>query len=216
MKSSPWGASPGSNFDRDVQHDNNNAVASVQLAPGQPRQSEANKTQFGGNDMKTGMNRRASTPKRLTIILGGVAGAALVAGLAACGSNAATSTAPQSSSSSAPVSGDQTATLSEWKIVVPTSIKAGKVNFKIVNAGTIEHEMVVFKADLDLAAYPTDDAGALKEEDPSITKASDGENIAAGASEQRTIDLSKPGRYLFVCNLPTHFKLGMATIVTVS
>jgi uncharacterized cupredoxin-like copper-binding protein len=166
--------------------------------------------------MKTGMNRRASTPKRLTIILGGVAVAALVAGLAACGSNAATSTAPQSSSSSAPVSGDQTATLSEWKIVVPTSIKAGKVNFKIVNAGTVEHEMVVFKADLDLAAYPTDDAGALKEEDPSITKASDGENIAAGGSEQRTIDLSKPGRYLFVCNLPTHFKLGMATIVTVS
>lgn len=166
--------------------------------------------------MKTRMSRRASTPKRLTIIWGGVAVAALVAGLAACGSNAATSTAPQSSSSSAPVSGDQTATLSEWKIMVPTSIKAGKVNFKIVNAGAMEHEMVVFKADMDIAAYPTDDTGAVKEEDPSITKTSDGSNIAAGASEQRTIDLSKPGRYLFVCNLPSHFKLGMATIVTVS
>ena len=166
--------------------------------------------------MKTGMNRRASTPKRLTIMFGGVAAAALVAGLAACGSNAATTTTSESSSSTAPVSGDQTATLSEYKIVVPTLIKAGKLNFKIVNAGAVEHELVVFKADLDLAAYPTDDAGALKEEDPSITKTSDGSNIAAGGSEQRTIDLSKPGRYLFVCNLPSHFKLGMATIVTVS
>ena len=101
-------------------------------------------------------------------------------------------------------------------MAVPTSIKAGQVNFKIVNSGAVEHELLVFKADKDIAAYPTDDAGAIKEEDPTITKVSDGANITGGASQQRTVDLSKTGRYLFVCNLPSHFKQGMATIVTVS
>jgi uncharacterized cupredoxin-like copper-binding protein len=162
--------------------------------------------------MKARINPRASASRRLTLILGGVA---LVAGLAACGSTTA-STPAASSPSSAPVSGDQTATLSEWKIAVPTSIKAGQVNFKIANGGAIEHELLVFKADKDIAAYPTDDAGDIKEDDASIAKVSDGANIPSAASQQRTVDLSKPGRYLFVCNLPSHFKQGMATIVTVS
>lgn len=163
--------------------------------------------------MKTGTNRRVSAPHQLTRILGG---AALVAGLAACGSTSATSTPPAGSPSSAPVSGDQTVTLSEWKVEVPTSIKAGQVNFKFVNSGSVEHELLVFQADKDIAAYPVDDAGAIKEEDPGIKKISDGENIPVGASQQRTVDLSKPGKYLFTCNLPSHFKQGMATIVTVS
>jgi hypothetical protein len=74
--------------------------------------------------------------------------------------------------------------LSEWKIEVPTSIKAGQVNFKIVNGGSVEHALLVFKSDKDIAAYPTDDTGAIKEDEASITKTSDGANIPVGTSQQ--------------------------------
>jgi uncharacterized cupredoxin-like copper-binding protein len=167
------------------------------------------------SDMNPRINQRASATNRLTALLGGVAMAALVAGLAACGSAAATSTPVPSKTTSAPVSGDQTVTLSEWKVEVPTSIKAGQVNFKIVNGGSMEHELLVFKSDKSIAAYPKQDTGAINEEDPSITKVSDGPNIPTGASQQRTVDLSKPGRYLFTCNLPSHFMEGMTAVVTV-
>jgi uncharacterized cupredoxin-like copper-binding protein len=33
-------------------------------------------------------------------------------------------------------------------------------------------------------------------------------------TQARTIDLT-PGKYLFVCNIPGHFKQGMYTVVTV-
>jgi uncharacterized cupredoxin-like copper-binding protein len=146
----------------------------------------------------------------------GAAMTAVIVGLAACGSTATTPAAPASNPTVAPATGDQTATTTEWKVDVPASIKAGQVNFKITNGGNVEHELLVFKAEKSAADYPVDEAGHINEEDPSITKISDGDNIIAGASQDRTIDLSKPGRYLFVCNLPTHFKQGMSKIVTVT
>jgi len=155
-------------------------------------------------------------PNPLGRVARGIALSAFALGLAACGSTAATPPAASGSPVTAPVSGDQVATTTEWKVDVPASIKAGQVNFKITNSGSVEHELLVFKADKGIADYPVDAAGHINEEDPSITKVSDGDNIAAGASQDRSVDLSKPGRYLFVCNLPTHFRQGMSKIVTVS
>ena len=40
---------------------------------------------------------------------------------------------------------------------------------------------------------------------------SDGENIDPSGSQARTVDLA-PGTYLFVCNIPGHFKNGMFTV----
>ena len=45
---------------------------------------------------------------------------------------------------------------------------------------------------------------------------SDGENIDSGGSQSRTVDLSTPGTYLFVCNIPGHFHQGMYSVVTVT
>lgn len=53
------------------------------------------------------------------------------------------------------------------------------------------------------------------EEAPGVNKISDGDNIAPGATQTRSIDLSQPGTYLFVCNLPGHFKAGMSQVITV-
>ena len=78
------------------------------------------------------------------------------------------------------------------------------------NGGPVEHELLVFKSDLDPAQYPADSDGNIKEDGAGITKVSDGDNIAVGGSQTRTVDLTQPGKYLFVCNIPSHYKQGMA------
>ena len=102
--------------------------------------------------------------------------------------------------------------LSEWKIAVPTTLAAGKYTFHITNTGMMEHEMLVMKTDLAPAQLPMKD-GELNED--ALPPMSDGPNIAPGKTQDRTIDLTKPGKYLFVCNLPGHFAKHMYTYVTV-
>ena len=93
---------------------------------------------------------------------------------------------------------------------------AGQVNFSITNIGTIQHELLVFKSDLAPSAYPVDKNGHIIEDDPGITLVSDGDNIDPGKTQTRTVDLTQPGTYLFVCNIPGHFKAGMFSVVTVA
>jgi uncharacterized cupredoxin-like copper-binding protein len=107
-----------------------------------------------------------------------------------------------------------TVTLSEWKVAMPATIKAGKATFTIANAGTTPHEMLIFKSDLAPSAYPTDASGII-EDGAGVSVLSDGENIDPGKTQTRTVDLT-PGTYLFVCNIPGHFALGMYTVVTVT
>jgi uncharacterized cupredoxin-like copper-binding protein/TusA-related sulfurtransferase len=136
--------------------------------------------------------------------------------LGACGSTTTTaSTTPSPAATVAPVvSAPLQVTLAEWKVDVPTTIKAGRVTFTIKNAGTIEHELLVFSSALDPANYPMA-GGDIQEDGAGITLASDGPNIAVDGSQDRTVDLTKPGKYLFVCNIPTHFGQGMSKLVTV-
>jgi hypothetical protein len=105
--------------------------------------------------------------------------------------------------------------LYEWKTIVPSSITAGKASYTISNFGTMPHELLVFKSDLDPSAYPVDAAGDITEDGAGVKLLSDGDNIDPAGSQVRTIDLT-PGKYLFVCNIPGHFKLGMFTVVTVA
>jgi uncharacterized cupredoxin-like copper-binding protein len=93
---------------------------------------------------------------------------------------------------------------------------AGQRNFAITNIGTIQHELLVFKSDLAPSTYPVDGKGNIIEDGPGITLVSDGDNIDPGKTQTRTVDLTQPGTYLFVCNIPGHFKAGMFSVVTVT
>jgi len=118
------------------------------------------------------------------------------------------------SAPSKPAAGSPTVQLSEYKVAVGASTyKPGKVDFTIANGGTVEHELLVFRTDQPPSAFPIDAEGDINEE--ALNKISDGDNIAPGASQTRTIDLSQPGTYTFVCNLPGHFKAGMYQTITV-
>jgi uncharacterized cupredoxin-like copper-binding protein len=108
------------------------------------------------------------------------------------------------------------AALSEWRVAVPATIKPGTVNLEAANFGTIQHELLVFKSDLPPSAFPIDSKGDIIEDGPGITLVSDGDNIDPGKTQTRTVDLTQPGTYLFVCNIPGHFKAGMFSVVTVA
>jgi uncharacterized cupredoxin-like copper-binding protein len=146
----------------------------------------------------------------------------LAVGATACATaGTSPSSVPPSASTATPVVTSQptaanpTIVLSEWKVAVASTLKAGKVTFTITNAGTVPHELLVFKSDLDEASYPKDSAGDIVEDGPGIDLLSDGDNIDPGGSQTRTVDLT-PGKYLFVCNITGHFKSGMFTVVTVT
>jgi uncharacterized cupredoxin-like copper-binding protein len=110
----------------------------------------------------------------------------------------------------------QRVALSEWKVDVPATMRAGQVTFDVTNAGAAVHELLVFRSTLTPAQYPRESSGAIAEDGAGITKVSDGDNLDPGKSQSRTVDLTVPGTYLFVCNLPAHFQQGMFTVVTVT
>jgi len=90
------------------------------------------------------------------------------------------------------------------------------VTLGITNGGVGEHELLVFKSDLAPTAYPLDTAGDIQEDSSKVDLVSDGDNIEPGGSQARTVDLTSPGTYLFVCNIPGHFHQGMYAVVTVT
>ena len=152
----------------------------------------------------------------------------VAASLAACAgintppgaSHASRTTAPEATPSAPPAAsptnaGGNTAVLSEWKVDVASTVKAGTATFTISNSGTIPHELLIFKSNLTPSAYPTDAAGGIIEEGGGVALVSDGDNVDPGSSQSRTVDLAA-GTYLFVCNIPGHFKAGMFTVVTVT
>lgn len=134
--------------------------------------------------------------------------------------HAAGTTLPEATPSASPAASPSdadgnTAVLAEWKVEVASTVKAGKITFTISDTGTIPHELLIFKSNLKPSAYPTDAAGGIIEEGGGVALVSDGDNVDPGGSQSRTVDLAA-GTYLFVCNIPGHFKAGMFTVVTVT
>jgi uncharacterized cupredoxin-like copper-binding protein len=148
----------------------------------------------------------------------GAASGPAAAPTTAAAPSAAPSVAATAPPSVAPTASPATApaiSLAEWKVVVSGTIKSGKTELKINDNGVAAHELLIFKSDLAPSAYPTDKSGDIVEDGPGISLLSDGENIDPGGTQSRTVDLA-PGTYLFVCNIPGHFKQGMFTVVTVT
>ena len=77
--------------------------------------------------------------------------------------------------------------------------------------GQAVHEFVVFKTDLDPANLPsTKEKGVpiVNEEGPGVKHIDEIEDIKPDTTQQLKVNL-KPGDYLLICNLPSHYKLGM-------
>ena len=125
-----------------------------------------------------------------------------------------------SSCSSGSSAKPQSVTVTQKEFTLSTSssnVKSGSVTVTVKNNGSLQHELVVFRTDLDEKALPmTADGHKIDEEGSGITHLDpEAEDINPGDSKTITIDLP-PGRYAFVCNIEDHYKQGMHTIVTSS
>ena len=105
-----------------------------------------------------------------------------------------------------------------------STVKAGNVTFKVINVGTIEHELVVLKTDTPYDQLPVADAGdppaPVKSgadkvsEDANIGETGD-PNLKNGDTRIFVIKDMKPGKYVLVCNIALHYGLGMRAPLTV-
>jgi uncharacterized cupredoxin-like copper-binding protein len=97
------------------------------------------------------------------------------------------------------------------------SAKAGKATIEAPNEGTVEHELVVFKTDMNPAKLPTEANGGVDEEklDEIAEEAGEVPDVEAGVTKSGNFNL-KPGNYVIFCNLPGHYAQGMYGTLTVT
>jgi len=87
-----------------------------------------------------------------------------------------------------------------------TSVSSGPVTFKVKNAGSIMHELVVVRTDIaqDKIQPNTDEPSKMSEEG---TQGESGD-LEAGLTKDFTLNLSA-GKYVLMCNQPGHYMAGM-------
>lgn len=92
-----------------------------------------------------------------------------------------------------------------------TTVRSGEVAFVARNVGSTPHELVVIRTDLAADKLPVDQQTQKASEQGRV----DGTNeIAPGKSLNLRVQLP-PGHYVVICNVPTHYQLGMRADLTV-
>ena len=129
--------------------------------------------------------------------------------LAACG----TSTPTTTPSSPSPTPSHSVAVEEKDYSITPATATAaaGAVTFTVTNLGPGIHEFVVIKTDLAPEALPVKDD--LVEENK-IDSPGEIEDIEPGKPLSKTITVV-PGNYVLICNLVTHYGLGMRAALKV-
>jgi len=112
----------------------------------------------------------------------------------------------------APEGAQVVAELADYKITVNVpSVKAGSVKIGVRNLGGMEHSFQVIKTDLAPEKLPVDGASAKAKEDGKVGEIA---SIPAGKSAAVTVNMA-PGKYVFICNIASHYQLGMHVGFTV-
>jgi uncharacterized cupredoxin-like copper-binding protein len=95
-----------------------------------------------------------------------------------------------------------------------STVASGNVTFNVTNQGPSTHELLAFRSDLPQDQLPLGPDGRINED--AIPKVLDTEtDLAPGLQRSLTVSLT-PGRYVLVCNLLNHYKMGMHIVVTVT
>ena len=125
------------------------------------------------------------------------------------GTEAETTTAP-----TGPPTATVKATLGEFYIRTDRrAVDAGTIKFEVENEGKIEHEFEVVKTDEPPGAFPITDENKA---DVEAVGEALGEipPLASGESGELTVEL-EPGKLVFICNIPSHYKRGQRVGFTV-
>ena len=107
-------------------------------------------------------------------------------------------------------------TLNDWSITGegdgPLSAQAGQVAFEIQNVGAVPHEFAVIATDTDPADLPVD--AGLVDEGAAGVLIGRTPLIGPGNSDVMRLEL-EAGTYAVICNVLTHYELGMHASLTV-
>jgi uncharacterized cupredoxin-like copper-binding protein len=106
--------------------------------------------------------------------------------------------------------------LSTFGMTLSTNtVKSGPVTFVVKNNATDQtHEFVVTQTDRPADQIPVDPDTHLIDEEQ-LTVVGEVEDLDSGAIKRLTLDL-KPGRYVLLCNLASHYQSGMHAEMTVT
>lgn len=130
----------------------------------------------------------------------GIVGSLFVVGLAACGADP--------SDAGGGTSNTVRGFVTEWSVSVDAgSAMAGEVNFTIANDGSIGHEFLVVKTDIEVGKIPLD-GDHFPEPAEGLEVIDEIGEFPQGTTESLTLML-EPGKYQLVCNLPGHYAAGM-------
>jgi hypothetical protein len=96
-----------------------------------------------------------------------------------------------------------------------TPVRAGKDAFVITNTGKIPHELVGFATTTNASRLPLRADGDVNEESSTLQSVLDtGDSLPPGITKVITVTLVSGMHYVFVCNLPGHWHLGMRVDIT--
>jgi hypothetical protein len=90
---------------------------------------------------------------------------------------------------------------------IPPSLASGPTAFNVVNGGAASHNFRAIATDLAPDALPVD--GAAVDEAQLNVIAMTATDLAAGGSQLVSAGTLEPGPYVLICNIPTHYELGM-------
>lgn len=151
-------------------------------------------------------------PLRTLTAVGGTV--ALAAATAGCGNSTSAQEPPKTTATTPAAPSAQantvTGTVNEFAVKITSDhIKAGKVTFKVTNSGKLPHEFVILKTGKPAAKLG---GGSRVSETGHVGEIGD---MAPGATKSVTLTL-RPGHYSVICNLPSHYKMGMHADLTVN
>jgi len=148
-----------------------------------------------------------------------VAAALFIAG---CGGDSSTTTTTENENEGAASGGGATATLTIdmgdfYFSPKDATAKAGKTKIEAPNEGSMEHELVLFRTNMNPAKLPTEANGDVDEEklDETAEEAGEIADVEPGDTKSEEFDL-KPGKYVMFCNIPGHYAQGMYGTLTVT
>jgi uncharacterized cupredoxin-like copper-binding protein len=102
-------------------------------------------------------------------------------------------------------------TTTDFAIDAPRALPAGKYEVVVTNHGAQAHEIVMWMTDLPSRELPLEKSGDVNESSTKLGESvlDTGSSLEPGESRVLFAELSQPGHYVLVCNLPKHYRLGM-------
>jgi uncharacterized cupredoxin-like copper-binding protein len=89
------------------------------------------------------------------------------------------------------------------------TVSAGATTIGVRNRGSTAHDLIILRTDSEPDRLPVEGATAKEEGRVAGTRM-----LSPGAVARLTVDL-QPGAYVWICNVPGHYTLGMRTKVVV-